>query len=710
LNQNKNDNQLKGRMQIMCDYRITRHPILDCSEKDKISFYYNEKKLKAKRGEVISTALFANGIKIFGKHHKDNSEQGIFCANGQCAQCLVIANGKSVKSCVTEITKNMRVEPITSTPSLPKDDVIPNEIKEINEYTTEVFIMGGGPAGLSAAIELAKNGLKVIIADDKTMPGGKLGLQTHNFFGSVKDCYAGIRGMDIGAILANKIKKFDNIKIWLNSPVVGVFADKRIGINKNGRYVLVKPNVFLVTAGAREKALAFPGCDLPGIYGAGAFQTLVNRDLVKSAEKLFIVGGGNVGLIAAYHALQAGIDVLGLVEALPECGGYKVHLDKIKRLGVPVWTSHTVIKASGKGKLEKIVIGKVDKNFKVIPGSEVEFKTDTLLIAVGLSPVNEMLINAKEFGIKAYAAGDSDTIAEASAAIFSGKIVGRQILKDMNRKINIPTKWKEIAEILKSRPGKTVELHTPNKGKNKIYPIIRCTQHIPCNPCVDVCIKKSINLIGNSIMGLPEFNGTCIGCGKCVAICPGLAITLIDENYDLVNKKAKVIIPWELPESLLKIGDIHTTTGFEGQILGQGKIIDIKKGEWQNKRKLVHLEVPYSDAQLVAGISARKTVKGHSLKDVKFSDNDIIICRCERVTKKQIIDKIKAGYHDMNQLKSHLRIGMGPCGGKTCLNLIRGIYRECGINPDISVKSQIYRPLELEIPLSALINRGENRS
>ena len=114
---------------------------------------------------------------------------------------------------------------------------------------------------------------------------------------------------------------------------------------KDGReYVLIDPQVVLVATGAREKFLAFKGNTLPGVYGAGAFQTLVNRDLVRPAEKLFIVGGGNVGLIAGYHALQAGIGVVGLVEALPKCGGYKVHKDKLVRMGVPIYTSHTVFR------------------------------------------------------------------------------------------------------------------------------------------------------------------------------------------------------------------------------------------------------------------------------------------------------------------------------------------------------------------------------
>ena len=693
----------------MIDYRITNHPVLSPTEGKIISFFYGDIPLKAYDGEMISSALFANGIRTFGKHHKDNSAQGMFCANGQCAQCLVIADGKPVKSCITATTQGMKVLPIEGIPPLPAEDtLLQGPLLSTDEFNTDVFIMGGGPAGLSAAIELASKGVNVIIADDKNILGGKLGLQTHNFFGSTKECYAGIRGMDIGTILSDKVYKFDNITVWLNSPVVGAFSDKKIGVVKNGKYVLVQAERFLVAAGAREKALAFPGCDLPGIYGAGAFQTLVNRDLIKPSDKLFVLGGGNVGLIAAYHALQAGIDVLGLAEVLPECGGYKVHLDKIKRLGVSVWTSHTVLQAIGDGKLEKIIIAKIDDNFLPIPGTEAEIKIDTLLIAVGLSPVNEMLKKAKEFGIKTYAAGDANVIAEASAAIFGGKIIGRKILQDMNVNVEIPPEWGNIAEILESRPGKTVKLPKPNKGTGKKYPVIRCTQEIPCNPCVDVCIKNSISLKGSTIMELPAFDGDCTGCGKCIAICPGLAITLIDEGYDPDKKNAKVVIPWELPENILNVGDIKTTTGYEGEVIGKGKILAIKNAKWQDRRKLVHLEVPFDEAELVAGIRSRKPEKKIPPSDkVTYSDDDIIVCRCERATKQQIIDKIKLGYRDINAIKADLRIGMGSCGGKTCLNIIRGIFYEYGIDPD-KLEPHVYRPLELEVPLSAFINQEED--
>ena len=689
----------------MSEYRISEHPILSVEKKKEIEFFFDGKPFLGLEGEMISSALFANDIKVFSKHEKDGAPQGIFCANGQCAQCLVLVNGLAVKSCITELEPNMKITSLNGLPDLPEDDDI--EITKnvvCHEYETEVFILGAGPAGISTAIELGEKGVKVIIADDKHILGGKLGLQTHNFFGSGRDCNAGIRGMEIGKLLTNNLHKLDSVEIWLNSPVVGVFSDKKIGVVKNGKYVIVKPERFVVTAGAREKALSFIGCDLPGVYGAGAFQTLVNRDLVKAAKRLFVVGGGNVGLIAAYHALQAGIDVIGVVEALPQCGGYKVHLDKIKRLGVPVFTSHTVIRAEGGEKLERVIISEIDKNFKPIPGTEGEFDVDTLLIAVGLSPVNEMLKKAEQYGFNIYSAGDADIIAEASAAIFSGKIIGRKILQDMGFSTKVPVEWENMVEILRSKPGMIDSYRSSKPQTNEIYPIIRCVQEIPCNPCTEICLLQSVSIDSETMMKPPEFEGKCAGCGRCISICPGLSITLVDETYDENKERALVIIPWEMPKGTIKIGEKVTTSGFEGEVIGRGKIIAIKESKWQDRRELVYVETPFNEANLVAGIRIREPADKKSPLSLKAVDDDeVIICRCERVTKKEIKEKIMDGCRDFNSLKAELRTAMGPCGGKTCIELIWRIFRECGVDLG-DVKSHVYRPFENEVSLKAFIN------
>jgi NADPH-dependent 2,4-dienoyl-CoA reductase/sulfur reductase-like enzyme/Pyruvate/2-oxoacid:ferredoxin oxidoreductase delta subunit len=493
-------------------YRIDRHPILEVKGEARIPFYFNGKKLLAKEGEVISSALFAYGIQVFGHHAKDGSPQGIFCANGQCAQCLVIADGVPVKGCMVPVKEGMKVTGCNGIPELPAADHLPEEFAPIEVIDTDALIIGGGPAGITAALELAAFGLDVLLVNDKHRLGGKLVLQTHSFFGTVADCYAGTRGIDIATKLASEVEQHPNIRVMLNTTAVACYQDKKIGVVNDQRYVLINSQKLLIAAGAREKALFFPGCDLPGVYGAGAFQTLVNRDLVRPSRKLFIVGGGNVGLIAAYHAVQAGIGVVGVVEAMPQVGGYKVHQDKIKRLGVPVWTSHTVRSAQGKDRVESVTVAEVDENFCEIPGTERTFEADTLLIAVGLNPVNELYDQAKRFGMDVYSAGDALEIAEASAAIFSGRIAGRQIAQSLGKEVWVPAQWQKRWEILKSKPGKTfpLKIKTPEA---KVFPVIRCVQEIPCDPCIRVCPKDMIKMKGDPIFGLPVVvKDECTGC------------------------------------------------------------------------------------------------------------------------------------------------------------------------------------------------------
>jgi NADPH-dependent 2,4-dienoyl-CoA reductase/sulfur reductase-like enzyme len=393
--------------------RIKQHPVLEVAGQADTIFYFGGKKLTARRGEVISSALFAHGIGVFGHHHKDGSPQGIFCANGQCAQCLVIADGVPVKGCMTQVQPGMRITASDGTPELPAADDAARGFVPTRTLATDVLVIGAGPAGITASLELASHGVEVLIVDDKHRLGGKLVLQTHSFFGTVADCYAGTRGIDIATRLAAELEQHPNVRVMLNATAVACYHDGLIGVVTETEYLLVRPAKLLIAAGARERALAFPGCDLPGVYGAGAFQTLVNRDLVRPSEKLFIVGGGNVGLIAAYHAIQAGIGVVGLVEALPQVGGYKVHQDKIKRLGVPVLTSHTVKRAEGRDRVEAVTIVQVDAGFREIPGTERTFEADTLLVAVGLSPVDELADQARRFRMAVYAAGDALEIAEA---------------------------------------------------------------------------------------------------------------------------------------------------------------------------------------------------------------------------------------------------------------------------------------------------------
>ncbi len=696
--------------------RITRHPILEILEAKTIEFSWNGSPLQAKEGETIASALIANGIDIFGHHPKDNLPQGLFCANGQCSQCLVLVNGKPVKACMTRVNDGITVMPIEGLPDISQIQKTenPSPISGQKELVrVHVLIIGGGPAGLSAAVELGKLGIQTLLVDDKSQLGGKLVLQTHRFFGSKEVVYAGTRGIDIAQKLNADIKTYPSIEVWLETTAVGVFEEKTVGIWRQDvdQFVLVKPEILLVACGARERSLPFKGNILPGIFGAGAFQTLVNRDLIKPAKNLFVVGGGNVGLIASYHALQAGINVVGLVEVLPECGGYKVHKDKLARFNVPILTSHTILEAKGENHVQSVVIAKVDETFTPISGTEQEISCDCILIAVGLDPVNEFYLEALDIGITAFAAGDAEEISEASAAMFSGKIKGVEIARQLGYQTpDAPEEWKHLETILKSEPGqihKVKERGTPGK----VFPVIHCHQEIPCDPCAAVCPYHLINLDGNDIRSLPIYcpneERDCIGCERCVAICPGLAITLVDFRKDPLNPI--VSIPLEFSASLLTEGDLLSVTDETGTFLGEFPLMSIRSLRQYPKTLIVHVQVPGKIATRIAGVQPQMNWNQSELDNRKFIDtiqHETIICRCEHVTAGEIRSLIRDGIRDINQIKAITKATMGACGGKTCLSLIRKIFKEEGV-PVEEVTDAVRRPVFVEIPLQTLANNQQ---
>ncbi len=681
--------------------RLDRHPILPVGRGEPFPFAFAGRELLAYPGETIAAALFAHGIRVFGHHPKDGAPQGIFCANGQCAQCLVLADGLPVKACMTPACPGMRVEPVDGLPELPRVPA-PPRMQELERLEVPVLVIGGGPAGLSAAIELGGRGINTLLVDDKGRLGGKLVLQTHRFFGSTEAVYAGTRGIDIAARLEEEVRALPSVEVWLNTVALAVYSDGWVGILREGRsYVLARPEVLLVASGARERSLVFRGNTLPGVYGAGAFQTLVNRDLVRAAERLFIVGGGNVGLIAGYHAIQAGIEVVGLAEVLPECGGYKVHRDKLARLGVPIFTSHTILSANGRDGVESVTIARVDDRFQPVPGTEKTFKCDTVLVAVGLDPVDEFYRKAREFGMKAFAAGDAQEIAEASAAIFSGKIAGRRIAHALGIPgVVVPPEWEKTLQILKSRPGARREppAELPAQG---VVPVLHCHEEIPCNPCASVCPQGLLEVDPQDIRKVPEFHAdrdqACLGCERCVVVCPGLAITLVDYRRD--PDYPTVTLPHELGPEAVPVGARVAVVSASGEVLGEAEVREVRAIPRNNRTVLVKLVLPKEIAPRAAGIRlGAKWAEEPIPQAVERLEDDAIVCRCERVTAGEIRALIRAGFRDMNALKAVTRVGMGACGGKTCGPLLKRLFREEGVPLD-EVTDYVGRPLFIEVPL-----------
>ncbi|MCR4422511.1 MAG: FAD-dependent oxidoreductase [Exilispira sp.] len=684
---------------------VEKHPVLSSNYKEKISFLYNGKNYIGYKGMMITSVLASYGIYNIGKNIHDHSDQGLFCANGMCAQCRVIADGYIVKGCMTPIEEGMNIFSLSSLPELKKEKI--KNFPDIYEMEVDVVIIGGGPSGLAAASILKDYpDLKVLLVDDKPKLGGKLLLQTHKFFGSKEDCYAGTRGLDIAKILENSIINSNNIKIFTDTYFIGGFEDSKVGLFNGKNYYIVKTKSAILATGAREKYLTFKNNHLPGIFGAGAFQTLLNRDLVVGFDKIFIVGAGNVGLIAAYHALQAGIKVVGICDVAPKQSGYKVHLDKIKRLGVPVFFNHTVLEAEGVERVSSVKIAKVNEDFSPDYNTIKEFSIDTLLIAVGLAENNEFEDSLKSCGIKLFKAGDANEIAEASSAMFSGKLAAMKLLQEIGININFPESILEKEKILKMPGGKVYEPEEVSRKQDlsgNVYPRIFCYQQIPCNPCVTSCTKNCIKIDGNPIYDIPIYTSGCIGCNQCVITCPALAITLVDKRKRNGNKVI-LTLPFEFLDQFLPEKD-YDLTDFEGNVIGKGEFINIKNYP-KEKRSLVSLWVDEEIADKVASfqlplqkdIIEKKYVKENGIISDKENMNDNkFVCICERVTADEVRNIINLGIKDINFIKAATRLSMGACGGKTCSTTITSLFREAQINRS-QIETNKPRPLIVEVP------------
>jgi thioredoxin reductase len=307
----------------------------------------------------------------------------------------------------------------------------------------QTVIIGAGPAGLAAAIEVAKAGGTVTLIDENIKPGGQLFKQIHKFFGSGEHL-AGIRGFDIGEKLLSETKGL-GVEVLLNAPVYAIFPDRTIMYSMQGKERSVQAEKIIIATGAVENALAFPGSTLPGVMGAGAAQTMVNVNRVLPGRNILMVGSGNVGLIVSYQLMQAGAGIVGLVDAASSIGGYGVHAAKLRRAGVPFYLSHTIKKVIGSGEVEKVEIVELDSKWRPLPGTEKVLKADTVCIAVGLTPLAELawMLGCEFIFIPAlgghvpkhnadmetsvpgiYVAGDITGVEEASTAMEEGRLAG----------------------------------------------------------------------------------------------------------------------------------------------------------------------------------------------------------------------------------------------------------------------------------------------
>ena len=259
----------------------------------------------------------------------------------------------------------------------------------------DVIVVGGGPAGLAAAVEASKNGAeKVLVVERDQELGGILNQCIHNGFG-LHYFKEELTGPEYAGKFIDMLNE-TNIEVMLDTMVLDVDETEKCvhAMNKKNGYMKLEGKSIILNMGCRERtrgAIAIPGDRPAGVFTAGAAQRYVNIEGYMVGKKVLILGSGDIGLIMARRMTFEGAEVKVVAEVMPYSGGLKRNIVQcLDDYDIPLLLSHTVIDIEGKDRLTGVVIAEVGPDRKPIPGTEVHYDCDTLLLSCGLIPENEL--------------------------------------------------------------------------------------------------------------------------------------------------------------------------------------------------------------------------------------------------------------------------------------------------------------------------------
>ncbi|MBO0412497.1 NAD(P)/FAD-dependent oxidoreductase [Enterococcus hulanensis] len=263
----------------------------------------------------------------------------------------------------------------------------------------ELIVIGGGPAGLAAAVAAYEKGVKdILIIERDQKLGGILNQCIHNGFG-LHYFKEELTGPEYAARFIEMVKE-TTIKVLLDTMVLEVTEDKEVHIvNKEHGYQILKTKALVFAMGCRERtrgAIGIAGSRPAGVFTAGTAQRYVNMEGYLVGKKVIILGSGDIGLIMARRMTLEGAEVLACVEVMPYSGGLTRNIVQcLDDYEIPLLLSHTITEIRGKNRVEQVVVSEVDEKRQPISGTEQIFDCDTILLSVGLIPENELSRDAK---------------------------------------------------------------------------------------------------------------------------------------------------------------------------------------------------------------------------------------------------------------------------------------------------------------------------
>jgi len=425
------------------DLRISDHPHLKIERGEAVTFQFNGKPVAGYTGETIATALYAGGLRIFSRSFKYHRPRSLFCLAGHCSHCLMRVDGiPNVRICRVPVQPGMKVESQNAWPSL-KFDVAAvsgyldflirpgfqyrrfirprwlyhiwerflrrmagiGTLSDIEDHTPprrrtanpEVAVVGGGIAGLSAALHAGQTGTEVWLIEKEDTPGGRIQYDTSKF--QLPDSGTQQYGFDVAKKLTEEIIRLANCRVVSAATAFAWYDEDILAVVREGELWEMRPKRVVVATGSYENPMVFENNDLPGIFLAGGLQRLMHRDFVRPGNRAVVVTNNDRGYGLAHQLMDAGVAVAAVIDNRQDEKSFaSIEVQKAKGAAISILPQHDIEAALGRRYIKGVRIKPINTNTGGQSTQKIKIACDLLCIAGSRIPANELIFQRTSQG------------------------------------------------------------------------------------------------------------------------------------------------------------------------------------------------------------------------------------------------------------------------------------------------------------------------